>query len=145
MSNVVDLIEELAKDLERSDVLFIERLPPVREWERYRDVILKILREFHIALIIVRVIFRSERKGYAIIIKGEGELNQLPSKGVVEGFLVKCINDECEKIIYKEVTFNNPQELVENIQKFAKLYHKAEARIVEYKMPEAYREASIYY
>ncbi len=145
---VYDMLRELEHDLQEGDIVLVERLPPVRESEKYRDHILNILKEFHKAFIFVRIVFRDgSRRGYAIIISGEeGELGNIPEKGIVEGFIVNYSKDGTKtKIVYKEVKFSNSRELVQNLEKFAKLYHESEVRIIDLKLPEAYREHSLLY
>ena len=145
--DVYKLIQELKNDLKRQDLVFIERLPPVREYERYRDIILNILKEYHIALVLIRLVFKNgERKGYAILIKGEeGILGQIPNKGIVEGYVVQCKDNERLKVIYKSTKFESPQEIASKVYEFARIYHEAEARIIEMKLPEAYQDFGIFY
>jgi len=144
--SVIKMLQELEHDLKEGDIVLVERLPPVRESEKYREHILNILKEFHKAFIFVRIVFRDgTRKGYAIIISGEGELGDVPTKGIVEGFEVIYQGNEKIKRIYSPVTFEDPKELLINIEKFAKLYHESEVRIIELKFPDAYREYSLLY
>ncbi len=143
---VLDMLKKLENDLLKGNIILVERLPPVRETEKYRDHIANILREFHKAFILVRIVFADGvRRGYAIIISGEGELGELPQRGIVEGLEVEYSNDRKRKIVYRPVAFTSPQELVNNLERFAKLYHESEVRIVELKLPEAYREQTLLY
>ncbi len=70
------MLDELMKDLSRNDLALLERLPHVRETERYRDVIINTLREFHISLVLVRLVFDDGKiKGYSFLIRGgDGEV-----------------------------------------------------------------------
>ncbi|NPA69559.1 MAG: hypothetical protein GXO26_02010 [Crenarchaeota archaeon] len=143
---VLDMLKKLENDLLRGNIILVERLPPVRETEKYRDHIANILKEFHKAFILVRIVFADGvRRGYAIIISGEGELGELPQRGIVEGLEVEYSGDKKRKIVYRPVAFTSPQELVSNLERFAKLYHESEVRIVELKLPEAYREQTLLY
>ncbi len=140
------MLQELERDLKEGDIVLVERLPPVRESEKYREHILNILKEFHKAFIFVRLVFRDgTRKGYAIIISGEGELGEIPSRGTVEGFQVIYKGDDKVKRVYTPVTFTDAKELLLNLEKFAKLYHESEVRIIEMRFPDAYREYSLLY
>jgi hypothetical protein len=144
---VLDMLAKLEQDLTSGDIVLVERLPPVRESEKYRDHILNILREFHRACIYVRIVFRDgTRRGYAFIISGEGELGQLPERGIVEGFVVEYRpSGEKYRVVYKPVAFTNTGELIDKLEKFAKLYHSSEVRIIELKIPEAYREHILFF
>ncbi|NPB00038.1 MAG: hypothetical protein GXO10_01550 [Crenarchaeota archaeon] len=143
---VLDMLRKLENDLLKGNIILVERLPPVRETEKYRDHIANILREFHKAFILIRIVFADGvRRGYAIIISGEGELGEIPQRGIVEGLEVEYMGDKKRKIVYRPVAFTSPQELVNNLERFAKLYHESEVRIVELKLPEAYREQTLLY
>ena len=139
--SISELVKQLEHDMKFGEIILIERLPPVREYERYRDVLMNILKEFHIALVLIRIIFKNGMKrNYAILIQGEGELNKLPEKGEVQGFIIECTENKCVKKVYQSMKFTSSQELISNIQKFAELYHESEVRIIQLKMPEAYSE-----
>ncbi len=139
---VLSMLSKLEKDFESPEVVLVERLPPVKEPERYRDYVLKILREFHRVCIFVRVVFRDgSRRGYAFQIYGEGELGELPEKGYVEGVMVEYGGDGTKrKVVYRPVGYTSSRELVEQLEKFAKLFHESELRVLEHKLDEAYRE-----
>ncbi len=130
--NVMDMLNELLNDLNRDDLSLIERLPYVREYERYRDVITNILREFHIALVLVRLTFNDgSRKGYVFLIKGEGgELGKIPTSGTVEGYVVSIKGNDRKKLLYSSVAFNrlmtSPQGLWSSqtcIERLRREYH----------------------
>ncbi len=141
---VLDMLKKLENDLTQGNIILVERLPPIRETEKYREHILNILREFHKAFIIVRIVFSDgTRRGYGIIISGEGELGQIPERGIVEGFEVEYLPDKKRKIVYKPVAFISSKELMINLERFAKLYHDSEVMILELKLPEAYREHTL--
>ncbi len=143
---VLEMLKKLENDLTGGNIVLVERLPPVRETEKYREHIVNILKEFHKAFILIRVVFSDgTRRGYAIVISGEGELGEIPERGIVEGFEVEYLKDRKIKIVYRPVAYTSSRELIVNIEKFAKLYHESEVRIVELKLPEAYREHTLLY
>ncbi|NPA23639.1 MAG: hypothetical protein GXO23_05035 [Crenarchaeota archaeon] len=143
---VLDMLRKLENDLLKGNIILVERLPPVRETEKYRDHIVNILREFHKAFILVRIVFADGiRRGYAIIITGEGELGEIPQRGIVEGLEVEYTSEKKRKVVYRPVAFTSAKELMNNLERFARLYHESEVRIVELKLPEAYREQTLLY
>ena len=139
---VLSMLSKLESDFRCSDIMLVERLPPVREPERYRDYVVKILREFHRVCIFVRIVFGNGlTRGYAIQIHGEGELGQLPERGYVEGFTVEYHPDGTKRsVFYRPVGYTSSKELVEQLERFARLFHESELKIVERKLDEAYRE-----
>ena len=146
--NVMDMLNELLNDLNRDDLSLIERLPYVREYERYRDVITNILREFHIALVLVRITFNDgSRKGYVFLIRGEGgELGKIPTTGVVEGYVVSISGSARRKLLYSPVTFNRADDVATRIMEFANMYRKAEERISQLQLlREAEKDYALFY
>jgi len=101
---VLEMLKKLENDLTGGNIVLVERLPPVRETEKYREHIVNILKEFHKAFILIRVVFSDgTRRGYAIVISGEGELGEIPERGIVEGFEVEYLKDRKIKIVYRPV------------------------------------------
>ncbi|ADN51749.1 hypothetical protein [Vulcanisaeta distributa] len=146
--SVMDMLNELLNDLNRDDLTLIERLPYVREYERYRDVITNILREFHIALVLVRLTFNDgSRKGYVFLIRGEGgELGRIPTSGVVEGYVVSVKGNDRKKLLYNSVTFNRADDVATRIIEFANMYRKAEERISQLQLlREAEKDYALFY
>ena len=146
--NVMDMLNELLNDLNRDDLSLIERLPYVREYERYRDVITNILREFHIALVLVRITFNDgSRKGYVFLIRGEGgELGKIPTSGIVEGYIVSVKGNDRKKLLYSPVTFNRAEDVAARIMEFANMYRKAEERISQLQLlREAEKDYALFY
>ncbi|GAB6948233.1 hypothetical protein JCM16161A_23630 [Vulcanisaeta sp. JCM 16161] len=146
--NVMDMLNELLNDLNRDDLSLIERLPYVREYERYRDVITNILREFHIALVLVRLTFNDgSRKGYVFLIKGEGgELGKIPTSGTVEGYVVSIKGNDRKKLLYSSVAFNRADDVASRIMEFANMYRKAEERISQLQLlREAEKDYALFY
>jgi hypothetical protein len=140
------MLDELVKDLSRNDLLLLERLPHVRETERYRDVILNTLREFHISLVLVRLVFSDGKvKGYSFLIRGNGDIGSLPTSGSVEGFIVEHGKGKSIKYVYETEEFLGGSELGERIKAFADMYRKAEERLTELRFREAYREKEAFY
>lgn len=140
------MLDELINDLSRNDLVLLERLPHVRETERYRDVILNTLREFHISLVLVRLVFGEGRvKGYSFLIKGEGDVGSLPNSGVIEGFIVEHGGGKSRKLVYEPEEFSGGADLEGKVKVFADMYRKAEARLVELRFREAYREKEAFY
>lgn len=146
---VMDMLNELLNDLNRDDLTLIERLPYVREYERYRDVITNILREFHIALVLVRLTFNDgSRKGYVFLIRGGegGELGRIPTSGVVEGYVVSVKGNDRKKLLYNSVTFNRADDVATRIIEFANMYRKAEERISQLQLlREAEKDYALFY
>jgi len=142
---VLTMLSRLEDDFNSPDVILVERLPPVREPERYRDYVLKILREFHRVCIFVRIVFRDgSRRGYAFQIYGEGELGELPEKGHVEGQIVEYLPGNVKrKIVYRPVAYTSSRELVDKLERFAKLFHESEIKVLERRLDEAYKEQLI--
>ncbi len=146
--SVMDLLNELLNDLNRDDLVLVERLPYVREYERYRDVITNILKEFHIALVLVRVTFSDgSRKGYVFLIRGEGgELGKLPTMGVVEGYVVTMKGSDKRKLLYMPVKFEKAGDVEARIMEFANMYRRAEERISQLQlMREADKDYALFY
>jgi hypothetical protein len=146
--SVMDLLNELLNDLNRDDLVLVERLPYVREYERYRDVITNILKEFHIALVLVRVTFSDgSRKGYVFLIRGEGgELGKLPTMGVVEGYVVTMKGSDKRKLLYMPVKFEKAGDVEARIMEFANMYRRAEERISQLRlMREADKDYALFY
>ena len=146
--NVMDMLNELLNDLNRDDLSLIERLPYVREYERYRDVITNILREFHIALVLVRITFNDgSRKGYVFLIRGEGgELGKIPTSGIVEGYVVSVRGNDRKKLLYNPVTFSKADDVATRIMEFANMYRKAEERISQLQLlREAEKDYALFY
>ncbi len=146
--SVMDMLNELLNDLNRDDLSLIERLPYVREYERYRDVITNILREFHIALVLVRITFNDgSRKGYVFLIRGEsGELGKVPTSGVVEGYVVSARNSDRKKLLYNPVAFNRADDVAARIMEFANMYRRAEERISQLQLlHEAEKDYALFY
>ncbi|WP_054853356.1 MULTISPECIES: hypothetical protein [Vulcanisaeta] len=146
--NVMDMLNELLNDLNRDDLSLIERLPYVREYERYRDVITNILREFHIALVLVRITFNDgSRKGYVFLIRGEGgELGKIPTSGVVEGYVVSVKGNDRKKLLYNPVNFSKSDDVAARIMEFASMYRKAEERISQLQLlREAEKDYALFY
>ncbi len=146
--SVTELLEELKNDLSRNDIKSIARLPLIREYERYRDVILTLLREFHIALVLIRLSFENgELKNYAFLIKGEeGAYGEIPSKGIVEGHLIHVIRGIGRKFVYQPIRFNNSSEVASKVFEFAELYRKVEEKISRERLiEEALRDLAGYY
>jgi len=121
--NVMDMLNELLNDLSRDDITLVERLPYVREYERYRDVITNILREFHIALVLVRITFNDgSRKGYVFLIRGEGgDLGKIPTSGIVEGYVVSIKGNDRRKYLYSPISFNKAEDVATRIMEFANM------------------------
>ncbi|PVU71790.1 hypothetical protein DDW08_03520 [Vulcanisaeta sp. SCGC AB-777_J10] len=146
--SVMDMLNELLSDLNRDDLVLVERLPYVREYERYRDVITNILREFHIALVLVRVTFTDgSRKGYVFLIRGEGgELGKIPTTGVVEGYVVTIKGNDRRKFVYNPARFDRAEDVGARIIEFANMYRKAEERISQLQlMREAEKDYALFY
>nr|KJR72486.1 MAG: hypothetical protein TU36_01765 [Vulcanisaeta sp. AZ3] len=146
--SLLDMLNELLSDLNRSDLVLVERLPYVREYERYRDVITNILREFHIVLVLVRIMFNDgSRKGYVFLIRGEGgELGKLPTSGVVEGYVVSIKGNEKKKFLYSPVRFDKAEDVSARIMEFANMYRRAEERISQLQlMREAEKDYALFY
>ena len=146
--NVMDMLNELLNDLSRDDITLVERLPYVREYERYRDVITNILREFHIALVLVRITFNDgSRKGYVFLIRGEGgDLGKIPTSGIVEGYVVSIKGNDRRKYLYSPISFNKAEDVATRIMEFANMYRKAEERIVQLQlMREAEKDYALFY
>jgi hypothetical protein len=146
--NVMDMLNDLLNDLSRDDLSLIERLPYVREYERYRDVITNILREFHIALVLVRVTFNDgSRKGYVFLIRGEGgELGKIPVSGIVEGYVVSVKGGDKRKLLYSPVSFSRSDDVAARIMEFANMYRKAEERISQLQLlREAEKDYALFY
>jgi len=145
--DVNSMLRSLMSDLNRDDLVLIERLPYVREFERYRDVVRNILREFHMALILVRLAFADgTKKGYVFLVRGDGgSVGSIPESGTVEGYVLVS-NGEGEKLIYEPVRFSEPNEVVERIMEFAQAYRRAEERIAELRIiREADKDYSLFY
>ncbi|MFP3239455.1 MAG: hypothetical protein RXQ00_09645 [Caldivirga sp.] len=141
---VTSMLSELSSDLARDDLVLVERMPQIKETERYRDVVISMLREFHIALVLVRLVFRSgEVKGYVFLIKGDVG-GEAPSSGHVEGYvIVRDHRGRVTKYIY------NPEDapldyLAREVLTFADLYRKAEERIIKLGLTEAYRDKGFF-
>jgi hypothetical protein len=141
---VTSMLSELSSDLARDDLVLVERMPQIKETERYRDVVISMLREFHIALVLVRLVFRSgEVKGYVFLIKGDVG-SETPSSGHVEGYvIVRDHGGRVTKYIY------NPEDapldyLAREVLTFADLYRKAEERIIKLGLTEAYRDKGFF-
>ncbi|BDR93038.1 hypothetical protein [Vulcanisaeta souniana] len=146
--NAMDMLNDLLNDLNRDDITLVERLPYVREYERYRDVVTSILKEFHIALVLVRLTFNdNSRKGYVFLIRGEsGELGKIPTSGVVEGYVVSIKGTDRKKFLYKPAAFNRPEDVAARIMEFANMYRKAEERISQLQLlREAERSDAFFY
>ncbi len=146
--NVMDMLSDLLSDLNRDDIKLVERLPYVREYERYRDVITSILKEFHIALILVRLTFNdNSRKGYVFLIRGEdGELGKIPTSGIVEGYVVDIKGAERKKFLYNPAMFSRSEDVAARIMEFANMYRKAEERISQLQLlREAERSDAFFY
>ncbi len=146
--NVMDMLNELLNDLSRDDITLVERLPYVREYERYRDVITNILREFHIALVLVRITFNDgSRKGYVFLIRGEGgDLGKIPTSGIVEGYVVSIKGNDRRKYLYSPISFNKAEDVATRIMEFANMYRKAEERIAQLQlMREAEKDYALFY
>ncbi|MGC8543631.1 MAG: hypothetical protein ACP5NQ_06785 [Vulcanisaeta sp.] len=146
--NVMDMLNELLNDLSRDDITLVERLPYVREYERYRDVITNILREFHIALVLVRITFNDGlRKGYVFLIRGEGgDLGKIPTSGIVEGYVVSIKGNDRRKYLYSPISFNKAEDVATRIMEFANMYRKAEERIAQLQlMREAEKDYALFY
>ncbi|GGP21355.1 hypothetical protein GCM10007981_12840 [Thermocladium modestius] len=140
------MLDELMKDLSRNDLALLERLPHVRETERYRDVIINTLREFHISLVLVRLVFDDGKiKGYSFLIRGDGEVGSLPSSGVVEGFIVEHGGGRSTKFLYEPEEFNGGADLEGRVKMFADMYRKAEERLTELRFKKVYREREAFY
>jgi hypothetical protein len=142
------MISSLMEDLGRDDLVLVERLPYVREFERYRDVVRNILREFHMALVLVRLAFMDgTRKRYVFLVRGdEGEVGSLSTSGNVEGYVIVSNRSGGEKRIYRSVRFSGPEEVVGRIIELARAYRRAEERISELRMMrEAERDYALFY
>ncbi len=143
-----DMLNELMSDLSRNDLLLIERLPYVREYERYRDVVTNILKSFHIALVLVRITFNDgSKRGYVFLIRGEtGEIGKVPTSGIVEGYVVSIDRNGSRKILYSPAKFNDPNEVASRIIEFANMYRRAEERISQLQlMREADKDYALFY
>lgn len=140
---VSEMLNELSRDLNREDLVLVERMPQIKETERYRDMVISMLKEFHIALVLVRLVFRSgEVKGYVFLIKGE-DSGEVPTHGHVEGYIIVKNTGGLSKYIY------NPEDapldyLAKEVLSFADLYRKAEERVIELGLSEAYRDRGFF-
>lgn len=146
--NVFEMLDELMNDLNRNDLSLIERLPYVREYERYRDVVANILKSFHIALVLVRISFSDgAKRGYVFLIRGEsGEIGKIPASGTVEGYVIDVSKNGSRKILYNPVKFSNPNEVIGRIMEFANMYRKSEERISQLQLlKEADRDYELFY
>lgn len=141
---VSQMLKELERDLNRDDLVFVERMPQIKESERYRDMVLSMFREFHIALVLIRMVFRGgETRAYVFLVRGVGE-SGVPTGGVVDGYvLVREANGKVTKYIYDSE--EAPMDyLSREVLEFADLYRRAEERVIEHGLAEAYRDRGFF-
>jgi len=125
------LLEELLSDLSRGDLVYLERVPPPRAGERYRDLVVRNFLEFGIGVVLVKLGFASGRwKFYALIAK-----NDWSGNAVVEGHVI-----DNGKVLEYEPMKLPVAEVASGVEKFANAYWKSEERILGRKIEEVYRE-----
>ncbi len=141
---VTTMLGELSNDLNRDDLVLVERMPQIKETERYRDVVINMLKEFHVTLVLVRLVFKSgEVKGYVFLVKAD-DSSEVPGNGHVEGYvIVRDHRGRITKYVY------NPEEapldyLAREVLTFAELYRKAEERVIKLGLTEAYRDRGFF-
>ncbi len=141
---VTAMLSELSSDLGRDDLVLVERMPQIKETERYRDVVISMLKEFYVTLVLVRLVFKNgEVKGYVFLIKVD-DSGEASGNGHVEGYvIVKDHRGRVTKYVY------NPEDapldyLAREVLTFAELYRKAEERIIKLGLTEAYRDRGFF-
>lgn len=129
--SVSSLLEELLLDLNREDLVYLERVPPPRAGERYRDLVVRNFLEFGIGIVLVKLGFADGRwKFYALVAR-----NSWSGSAVVEGHLISN-----GKVLEYDPMSLPVSEVASGVEKFANAYWKAEERILGRKIEEAYRE-----
>ena len=139
---VSTMLEELKADLNKSDLVLVERIPHIKETERYRDVVSNTLKEFGIALVLIRLMFKDgSSKGYAFLMR---VINEASGIAEVEGFIIENRQGARVKRIYDKESISI-KDLIPMIVEFAELYRRAEERIIQLGLVDAYRGLSIFY